>query len=194
MTTINPSPILANIGGRMQVVLASDPLLAGYDAETGKELWHASVLSGEVGPSPAYGEGLVFSVNEYARLAAVNPANGQMVWENDEYLAEVASPVVSAGLLFVATSYGVLVCYDAKNGEKLWEADGGVGYYSSPVVADGKLFIFNTDGYLQVYALEREMKLLAEAQLGAKVYATPAFANNRMFVRSGSSLYCIGSK
>lgn len=188
------SPILANIGGRMQVVLAADPLLAGYDAETGKELWHASVLSGEVGPSPAFGEGLVFAVNEYARLAAVNPGNGQIAWENDEYLAEVASPVVTNGLLFIATSYGVLVCYDAKNGTKLWEADNGVGFYSSPVVADGKLFIFNTEGLLQVYALEREMKLLAESSLGTKVHTTPAFANNRMFVRAGGRIYCIGSK
>lgn len=188
------SPILANIGGRMQVVLAADPLLAGYDAETGKEIWQASVLSGEVGPSPAFGEGLVFAVNEYARLAAVNPGNGQIVWENDEYLAEVASPVAANGLLFIATSYGVLACYDAKNGTKLWEADNGVGFYSSPVVADGKLFIFNTDGLLQVYALEREMKLLAESSLGKKVHTTPAFANNRMFVRAGGRIFCIGSK
>lgn len=188
------SPILANIGGRMQVVLAADPLLAGYDAETGKELWHASALAGEVGPSPAYGEGLVFGVNEYASLAAVNPSNGQVVWKDDEYLSEVASPVVANGLLFIATSYGVLACYDAKNGEKLWEADGGVGYYSSPVIADGKLFLFNTDGLLQVYALEREMNLLAEAHLGTKVYTTPAFANNRMFVRAGGNIYCIGIK
>lgn len=188
------SPILANIGGRMQVVLAADPLLAGYDAETGKELWHASALAGEVGPSPAYGEGLVFGVNEYASLAAVNPSNGQVVWKDDEYLSEVASPVVANGLLFIATSYGVLACYDAKNGEKLWEADGGVGYYSSPVIADGKLFLFNTDGLLQVFALEREMNLLAEAHLGTKVYTTPAFANNRMFVRAGGNIYCIGIK
>ncbi len=188
------SPILANIGGRMQVVLAADPLLAGYDAETGKELWHASALAGEVGPSPAYGEGLVFGVNEYASLAAVNPSNGQVVWKDDEYLSEVASPVVANGLLFIATSYGVLACYDAKNGEKLWDADGGVGYYSSPVIADGKLFLFNTDGLLQVFALEREMNLLAEAHLGTKVYTTPAFANNRMFVRAGGNIYCIGIK
>lgn len=188
------SPILANIGGRMQVVLAADPLLAGYDAESGKELWHASALAGEVGPSPAYGEGLVFGVNEYASLAAVNPSNGQVVWKDDEYLSEVASPVVANGLLFIATSYGVLACYDAKNGEKLWEADGGVGYYSSPVIADGKLFLFNTDGLLQVFALEREMNLLAEAHLGTKVYTTPAFANNRMFVRAGGNIYCIGIK
>jgi outer membrane protein assembly factor BamB len=188
------SPIMANIGGRYQVILSSDPLVAGYDAETGKELWSASVMSGEVGPSPAYGEGLVFAANEYARLVAINPAGGQIVWEQDEYLPEVASPVVSEGLLFVATSYGVLACYDAKTGDKLWEHDGGTGYYSSPVVADGKLIIFDTEGKLQAYALTREKTLVAESSLGVKVMTTPAFANNRMFVRAGNKLYCIGSK
>jgi outer membrane protein assembly factor BamB len=188
------SPILTNIGGKYQVILSSDPLVAGYDAETGKELWTANCLSGEVGSSPAYGEGLVFAANEYAKLAAINPANGQTVWQEDEYMPEVASPVVSGGLLFVATSYGILACYDAKTGQKLWENDSGTGYYSSPVVAEGKLFAFDLQGQLQVYALAREKTLLAESSLGVKVFTTPAFTNGRMFVRAGGALYCIGSR
>jgi len=186
------SPILANIGGKVQVILAADPLVAGYDTDSGKELWSAACLSGEVGPSPAYGEGLVFVVNEYAQLAAVNPGNGQIVWHADEYLSEVSSPVVSGGLLFVATSYGILACYDAKSGEKVWEHDGGVGYYSSPVVAEGKLFLFNTDGKLEVFAVAREKSLLAESRLGVHVTSTPALANKRMYVRAGTTLFCIG--
>jgi outer membrane protein assembly factor BamB len=188
------SPILANIGGRIQVILAADPLVAGYDPDSGKELWTCNCLSGEVGPSPAFGEGLVFTVNEYAKLAAVNPATAQIVWEADEYLSEVSSPVVSGGLLFEATSYGILVCYDAKTGAKVWEHDSGKSYYSSPVVSEGKLFIFDTDGRLQVFAVSREKAMLAESQLGAKVTSTPAFANNRMYVRAGTTLFCIGSK
>lgn len=188
------SPVLANIGGRVQVLLSSDPLVAGYDAVTGKELWSADCMMGEVGPSPAFGEGLVFAANEYARVAAINPAGGQIVWEQDEYMPEVASPVVAGGLLFIATSYGILVCYDAKTGDKLWEFDGGVGYYSSPVVADEKLFIFNLEGLLQVYALSREKTLLAESPLGVQVHTTPAFASKRIYVRTKGSLYCIGSK
>jgi outer membrane protein assembly factor BamB len=187
------SPILANIGGKYQVILAADPLVAGYDADSGKELWSAACLSGEVGPSPAYGEGLVFCVNEYAQLAAVSPGSGQIVWHADEYLSEVSSPVVSGGLLFVATSYGILACYDAKSGEKVWEHDGGVGYYSSPVVADGKLFLFNTDGKLEVFAVAREKTLLAESKLGVHITSTPALANKRMYVRAGTSLFCIGN-
>jgi outer membrane protein assembly factor BamB len=188
------SPILANISGKYQVILVADPLVAGYDPDSGKELWTCNCISGEVGPSPAFGEGLVFTVNEYARLAAVNPSTAQIVWESDEYLSEVSSPVVSGGLLFEATSYGMLVCYDAKTGAKVWEHDGGKSYYSSPVVSEGKLFIFDTDGRLQVFAVSREKTMLAESQLGAKVTSTPAFASNRMYVRAGTTLFCIGSK
>lgn len=186
------SPILANVNGKYQIILATDPTVAAYDIDTGKEVWSVRGLMGEVGPSPAFGEGLVFATQEYATLMAINPANGQVVWQDDEYLSEVASPVAAGGMVFLATSYGVLVAYDAKSGEKLWEQDDGPGYYSSPVVADNKLFIFDLDGRLQVYALEREKKLLAESNLGAKITSTPAFSDGRMFIRAGTTLYCIG--
>lgn len=186
------SPILASVGGKYQIILATDPSVAGYDIDTGKELWSVRGLMGEVGPSPAFGDGLVFATQEYATLMAINPANGQIVWKDDEYLSEVSSPVVANGLVFVATSYGVLVCYDSKTGEKLWEHDDGPGYYSSPIVADNKLFIFDLDGKLQVYALERQKNLLAEANLGAKITSTPSFADGRIYVRAGANLYSIG--
>jgi outer membrane protein assembly factor BamB len=186
------SPILANVNGKYQIILATDPTVAAYDIDTGKEVWSVRGLMGEVGPSPAFGEGLVFATQEYATLMAINPANGQIVWKDDEYLSEVASPVVAGGMVFLATSYGVLVAYDAKTGEKLWEQDDGPGYYSSPVVADNKLFIFDLDGRLQVYALEREKKLLAESNLGAKITSTPAFSDGRIFIRAGTTIYCIG--
>jgi outer membrane protein assembly factor BamB len=186
------SPILANVNGKYLIILATDPTVAAYDIDNGKEVWSVRGLMGEVGPSPAFGEGLVFATQEYATLMAINPANGQIVWKDDEYLSEVASPVAAGGIVFVATSYGVLVAFDAKTGAKLWEHDDGPGYYSSPVVADNKLFIFDLDGRLHVYAIDREKKLLAESNLGAKMTSTPAFADGRMFVRAGTTLYCIG--
>jgi len=172
--------------------MAAEPSGAGYDADTGKELWNAKGLMGEVGPSPAYSDGLVFVTQEYATLMAVNATNGQVVWKDDMYLSEVASPVAAKGMVFVATSYGVLAAFDAKTGDMLWEHDNGVGFYSSPVIAEDKIFLFDTDGKLQVFALAREMNLLAESELGAGVHTTPAFADGRMYVRAGNTLYCIG--
>ncbi len=188
------SPIIANIGGKYQVVLSSDPLVAGYDAESGKELWSVNCMSGEVGCSPAFGSGLIFAANEYAKLAAIDPSSSKVVWESTEYMPEVASLVSSNGLLFLETSYGVLVCYDAKTGSKYWEKEDGPGFYSSPVVNDGKLYSVDTNGRMRVYEVSKEQKLLAESNVGDKMFTTPAFAEGKMFIRTSKYLYCIGGK
>jgi len=188
------SPILAEINGKFQVVLSTDPMVAGYDAETGKELWSVDCMSGEVGPSPAFGSGLIFAANEYAKLVAIDPVKNAKVWDSDEYLPEVASPVTANGLLFIATSYGVLACYDAKSGVKYWSKEDGPGYYSSPVIADNKLYTFDTSGKMRVFEVAKEAKLLGEGSAAEKVTTTPAFADGRMYLRTPNFLYCIGKK
>ena len=188
------SPMLAEISGKFQVVLSNEPLVAGYDAESGKELWAVECMMGEVGPSPAYGSGLVFAANEYAKLVAIDPIKGTKVWEADEYLPEVASPVTANGLLFVATSYGVLACYDAKTGQKYWFKEDGPGFYSSPIICDNKLYIFDTAGKMRVFEVGKAEKILGEGNAGEKMTTTPAFADGKMFVRTPNFIYCVGKK
>lgn len=188
------SPIIAEIGGKKQLILASNPIVSGYDLSSGKELWSVDCMYGEVGPSAAYGSGLIFAANEYAKLVAIDPADNYKVkWENDEYLPEVSSPVVSEGLLFIATSYGVLVCYDAVNGDKLWEQEYNNGFYSSPVIVDGKLYAIDMDGVAHIIDVDRSFKLIAEPELGEKIVTTPAFTDGKMYIRSDKFVYCIGS-
>ena len=94
------SPILVEVKGKMQIVTSADPYVAGYKLETGDEIWKIEAMMGEVAPSPAFYNGLIYATNEYAILAAIDPASGpSIVWQNDEYLAEVSSPVASNGLL-----------------------------------------------------------------------------------------------
>jgi len=190
------SPVLAEINGKIQVVLSADPLLAGYDPESGKELWTIECIFGEVGSSPAFSDGLVYVANEYARLAAVKPGPlPSIVWENDEYLPEVPSPVASDGLLILATNYGVLVCYDAKTGTKYWEREFNNSFFSSPVIADNKIYVTDVSGQTHILKLSKTLELIAEPKLADQVTATPAFANGRIYMRSESSyIYCIGQK
>ena len=185
------SPILAPIGDDFQLILSADPTVAAYDIHTGKELWSTNCMMGEVGPSPAFGEGLIFAANEYATLAAIRPG-GSIVWEDNEYLPEVASPAVANGLLYIATSYGVLACYDAKTGEKQWEHEAYSGFYSSPVIADGKVYALDTDGVMHIFGNQREKTLIGEPELGEGAVTTPAFANGRIYIRGEEHLYCIG--
>lgn len=186
------SPVLAQIGGSYQLILSADPIVAGYDAETGKELWTVTCLMGEVGPSPAYSDGLVYAGQEYAKFAAINPVSSSIVWESDEYLPEVASPVAANGLVFIATSYGVLACYDAKTGTKYWEDESGDGYYSSPVIAENKLYALDLQGNMIIFEVSKDKKLIAECPLGEKATTTPAFSDGKIFIRGDINLYCIG--
>lgn len=188
------SPILAEINGKFQVVLSTEPMVAGYDAESGKELWSVDCMMGEVGPSPAFGSGLVFAANEYAKLVAIDPVKNAKIWESDEYMPEVASPVTANGLLFIATSYGVLACYDAKSGEKYWAKEDGPGYYSSPVICDNKLYTFDTAGKMRVFEVAKAEKILGEGNAAEKVTTTPAFADGKMYLRTSNFIYCIGKK
>jgi outer membrane protein assembly factor BamB/nitrogen fixation-related uncharacterized protein len=187
------SPILPQINGAYQLVLVSAPEVAGYHIESGAEIWSVDCLMGEVGASAAFGEGLIFASNEYAKLVAINPAkNYQIEWETDEYMPEVSSPVVSNGLLFIATSYGVLACYNAKSGEKHWEYEPGEGFYSSPMIVEGKLYISDMDGVTHVVKVDTIFSLISTSAVGEEVVATPAFASGRIYIRGKNHLYCIG--
>jgi outer membrane protein assembly factor BamB len=188
------SPVLIEVDGKMQVVTTSDPYVMAHDLETGAELWKVEVMMGEVGASVGYGDGLVFATNEYARLAAIKPkAGAEIVWEDDEYLAEASSPLVYNGFLYTATSYGVLVCYDAKTGEKKWEKEFDDGFYSSPMIADEKVYIVDMDGVCHILKADGSGTIIAEPELGEGGFAVPAFADGLIYLRGKENLYCIGN-
>lgn len=187
------SPILIEVSGKIQIVTTGDPFIMAHDLDTGAEVWKVEALMGEVGPSAAYWNGLVFGTNEYARTVAVKPEPGsEFVWENDEYMSEASSPVAYEGLLFLATTYGVLVCYDARSGEKIWEREFNDGFYSSPVVADGKIYIVDMGGITHILSADRSGTVLSEPALGEEAFAIPAFADGVIYLRGLEHLFCIG--
>ena len=187
------SPILINVGGSYQLVVNGNPIVAGYNIETGRELWTVSAMAGEVGPSPVFGGGLVYAANEYATMVAIDPTSGSIVWEDNYYLPEVASPVYGNGYVFIATTYAVFACLDAETGEALWEYDTENIFYSSPVVAGNRVYVTDIGGNSYIFETGREPNLLAQNSLGEEVYTTPAFAGGRIYIRGEYHLYCIGN-
>jgi outer membrane protein assembly factor BamB len=188
------SPILANVGNQYQLVLASSPEVAAYNPETGKELWKLNCLSGEVGPSPGYNNGVIYAANEYAKLIAIKPGNPpETLWESNDYLPEVASPVAINNLLYIATSYGVVACFDANSGELKWEYEADQGFYASPIIADGKIHFLDMDGKMHIFKTDGTSKVVSAPELGERAVSTPAFANGKILLRSYDHLYCIGN-
>ena len=100
--------------------------MTAYNPANGQELWKIDCIAGEVGPSLAYANGIVFAVNDYSKLSAIKLGEQpSILWENNEYLSDIPSPVANDKYLFLATSYGTVVCYDAvtgrNTGKRIWE-------------------------------------------------------------------------
>lgn len=186
------SPIIISKGNSAEIIVNNLPWVACYNAENGKEKWKISCLSGEIGPSPAYDNGMVFVANEYAKMVAIK--DGKVMWENYEYLPDVSSPVAYKDYVFFTTSYGDMVCINQKDGAVLWHHEFDTGFYGSPVIADGKLYAIDRGGTTAIVEAGKEFKLIGQSSLGEKSDCTPAFANGMMYIRGYKNLYCIGKK
>ena len=187
------SPILVNTGTQTEAMLVAEPFVISYNPTTGKELWRFNCISGEVGPSLAYADGVVFSVNDYSKLAALKIGSSpQLLWESDEYMSDIPSPVATSKYLFLPTSYGMMICYDAKTGEKYWEKDFATPTYASPMLADGNVFQMDKKGVMHIFKADKTYTLVNDSPLGEGSVCTPAFANGKIIIRGDKSLYCIG--
>lgn len=187
------SPTIVKTTNGIELLLVTDPFVASYDLNTGKELWRLNCLFGEVGPSLAYADGVVFATNEYASLVAIKIGEQpEKLWEKFDYMSDVPSPVATDKYLFLATSYGIMLCYDAKTGDALWEKEFSSGFYSSPILVGDKIYIIDKEGVTHIFKADKEFVSLGENVLGEKVVSTPAFTDGRIFIRADKNLYCIG--
>ena len=189
------SPILINSDTRTEVVLSGNPFVISYDPSTGNELWRFKCMSGEIGPSPAFSDGVVFVCNDYARLAAIKPGDTpSLLWETDEDLSEISSPVANEDFVIMAASFGTASCFDSKTGERYWYYDADDGFYSSPIIANGLIYLMDVIGLMHVIKADKTLEVIGKNPLGEKSLTTPAFYDDKIFIRGEKNLYCIGKQ
>ncbi|MDL2281639.1 PQQ-binding-like beta-propeller repeat protein [Parabacteroides sp. OttesenSCG-928-G06] len=188
------SPIIASVGNTQQLICMGNPAMTAYNPNNGEQLWRVEYLSGEVASSPCSSNGIIFGASEYAKLVAVNGADGSLLWESDEYLPEVASPVATKDNLFLATSYGVVAAFDTQTGELRKEHELNSEFYSSPVIVEGKIYLFSNDGKMHIFSANNEFNLLDSFETGERTFATPAFTDGKIVVRTENSVYCVENR
>ena len=184
------SPVIATLGGKAVVVVMGNPAITAYELSGGAELWRVECMSGEVGSSPAVADGVVYGASEYATCIAIDGATGEKLWEAGDFLPECASLAATKDLVFCATSYGMVCAYDAKTGEVKKEHDLTTPFYSSPMVVEGKVYLFSNSGKAYIFS-SSSFELITSFETGEKTFATPAFTDGMMIVRTDKSLYCV---
>ena len=188
------SPSIAYVDNKAQLIVMGNPAVTAYNPANGEQIWKVDCMNGEVGASPCSANGIVFAASEYAKIVAINGADGTQLWEANDYLPEVSSPVATKDYLYVATSYGVLAAYSAETGELVAEYDAGTQFYSSPMIVEGKIYLFDTDGNMHILSNDGKLTLISKFATGEKTFATPAFTDNRVVVRTNNSIYCAQTK
>jgi outer membrane protein assembly factor BamB len=177
--------------------------LAAINAVTGKVAWQGltDTLTERCVSSPIVAAGMVFvSCGQGGNgkvLVAARPGEGGQppteVYRLEQMIPNVPTPVVAGDLLFLWADRGVVSCYDLATGNKNWRERVGGNYHSSPIRVGDRIFGISKDGEVVVLAADRKYQVLARNSLDEPCSATPAVVNGKMYLRTQSTLMCVGT-
>jgi outer membrane protein assembly factor BamB len=120
-----------------------------------------------------------------------------LLWQKTKGAPYIASALVYRGQYVMVKDGGIVTAYDVKTGREIYqERVAAAGkYYASPVAANGNIY-FTTleDGVFTVLkAGAKTPEVVAtNPKLGERTAATPAIADNTLFVRTAKHLFAFG--
>jgi outer membrane protein assembly factor BamB len=195
------SPILINHQGREQIITSADPWVIAYDPATGKELWKADCMKGDVAPSPVFANDLIYVGSDHAYVAAIKPDGSgdvtetMIAWKNKDAGLPDMSSMFCDGPRVYTLVFGVFHAFDALTGEHLWKHNTDTAFQSSPSWVNGRIHLLSSDGEMIIGEASAEgFKETGRAALGEGTGASPSFAPGRIYLRGKKHLFCIGTK
>lgn len=121
-----------------------------------------------------------------------------VLWTKTKGLPYVPSALVYQGQYVMIKDGGIVTAYDEKTGKEVFqERLGSPGsYYASPIAADGKIYFTSLDGVVTVVkaGTDKPEVLAANPKLGERTAATPAIADNCLYVRTEKHMYAFSSQ
>jgi len=116
-------------------------------------------------------------------------------WRYQRPVPQVPSTLLYQGALFMVNDSGILTSFDPATGNVLKQGRLKAAidkYFASPVGADGHVWLISQDGTVSVVSAKGEWDVVAVNALGDEVFATPAIADGRIYIRTKGMLYCFG--
>ena len=199
------TPLLVRTATRTELITSGTENVIAYDPATGKELWRHKGLESNAIPSPVANSEMAYLVAGFPtkityaiRLGQNGDLTGtpNVPWKYEKGTAYVPSPILYGDYLYLTTDRGILTALGAKTGEVKYE--GGripipATFTASPVAYEGKILMTSEDGDTFMIKAGPKHEILGTNSVGEAVYASPAIADGRIFIRGEKNLYCIGS-
>lgn len=190
--------------GTREVVVASTTGIGGYEVKSGRELWLWTWAGNKLRTvaSPIESHGLVFVTGGDgggSRNAAAVRLDGEgklgesfVAWSGGRGFPYVPSLLASGDHLYMVHDGGIAACHSAKTGEQIWTERIGGKFSASPILVGGNVLIVNEEGQVTVFPAEPAYKAVATGTIDETVFATPAFAGGRLYIRGDTHLHCYG--
>ena len=189
---------------RTELVTTGNEWVIAYDPATGQELWRTKGVAANAIPTAVTGDDLVVVSAGYPDKVAmaIRPGGSgditgtpRILWKYTKGTAYVPSPILFGDYVYLVTDKGLVTCLDARTGEVKYEGARvpvPATFVSSPVAIDGRLVWVSEDGDAFVIKPGPQHEILRTNPLGEQVFASPAIAQGRIFIRGAQNLYCIG--
>lgn len=143
---------------------------------------------------PSCKSGPTVGIKPAGAKGAITPDNPAEAWRLN-FTPDVVSPILVDDIVYLLKD-GPLYAIDAKTGQQIYQKNLNAKqiYRGHMVAADGKIYIVGRAGIGLVVQAGKEFKVLAVNELKDTVYASPAIADGKLYIRTWKHLYCIGTK
>ncbi|MFT5124063.1 MAG: outer membrane protein assembly factor BamB [Verrucomicrobiales bacterium] len=200
------TPIFIKAGDREELVLNGEFGVKGYDPANGKERWFCESFNGRGTPIPAWGNGLLITLNgKPGDLYAVKPGGSGNVtathraWnaERGSKARDLASPILVGDVVFTVNMGGFGACFNVTDGERYWVERLGGNHSASPIAANGLVYQLSEEGETVVLRPGKTLDVVARNVLTVEreiFRASPAASEGQLFLRSNRRLFCVGKR
>lgn len=188
---------VAKVGERFQVFAPGPDHFASYDLDTGKELWKILAPGWSVVPQPIVTNGMVIYNHDYDNpelIAAKIDGTGDVtesnvVWRLKKGAPSTPTPLLVGDELYFVSDTGVVSCVDVKTGEKHWMERLGGNFSASPILVNNHVLFLDENGIASWIKPGKEFVVVGKNELPGRTFATPAFSNGSMYLRTDEALY-----
>lgn len=192
-------PVVADVAGRRQLLLTGNGKLISYDPMSGRKIWECGSLPQYCAGTPVWDDQVVYATGgspDKALIAVRADGSGDvtethLVWRMTSNVPYVPSLLLVGDILYLASDQGVLASVATKDGKTMRRTRLSGNVSASPSLADGRIYVLNEEGTAFVVAADASLKQLAENGLTPGGMATPAFAGDRVYLRTHHELFCI---
>jgi len=184
-----------------ELIVGGTPGITGYRLKDGKELWNwdwkfAGAALRVVG-SPIFANGMIIATSgngagSRSGVAVSTSGSNDLVWQKIRNVPYVPTLISKGDHLYGVDDKGFALCLDTKTGEDVFVERLAGSFTASPVMINGNIYAINEDGTVFVFEAKPKFKILAKNSVNELVYASPAVADGKLFIRGGSHLFCIG--